>query len=86
MRIEIQNENLIAWDGDEPVVTVPDLISLIDHETAKPILTEALAYGQRLDVIAMPCAPEWHQEGMLDLVGPRAFGYDIDYVPIGGSR
>jgi hypothetical protein len=86
MRIEIQNENLVAFDGDEAVVMVPDLISLIDHETAKPVLTEALAYGQRLDVIAMPCAPEWHQEGMLDIVGPRAFGYDLDYVPLGGAR
>ena len=86
MRIEIQNENLVAFDGDECVVMVPDLISLIDHETAKPVLTEALAYGQRLDVIAMPCAPEWHQEGMLEIVGPRAFGYDLDYVPLGGAR
>ena len=86
MRIEIQNENLVAYDGDECVVMVPDLISLIDHETAKPVLTEALAYGQRLDIIAMPCAPEWHQEGMLDVVGPRAFGYDLDYVPLGGAR
>lgn len=86
MRIEIQNENLVAFDGDECVVMVPDLISLIDHETAKPVLTEALAYGQRLDVIAMPCAPEWHQEGMLDVVGPRAFGYDLDYVALGGAR
>jgi DUF917 family protein len=85
MRIEIQNENLVAWDDGVPVATVPDLISMIDHETAKPILTEALAYGQRLDVVAMPCAPEWHQEGMLDLVGPKAFGYDIDYVDLGGA-
>jgi DUF917 family protein len=86
MRIEIQNENLVAFDGDECVVMVPDLICLIDHETAKPVLTEALAYGQRLDIIAMPCAPEWHQDGMLDVVGPRAFGYDLDYVPLGGAR
>ncbi len=86
MRIEIQNENLVAFDGDECVVMVPDLICLIDHETAKPVLTEALAYGQRLDVIAMPCAPEWHQDGMLEVVGPRAFGYDLDYVPLGGAR
>jgi len=83
MRIEIQNEYLIAFENDVPVITVPDLISMLDHETATPITTETLAYGQRLDVIGMPCAPEWHQPGMLDLVGPRAFGYDLDYVPFG---
>jgi uncharacterized protein len=83
MRVEIQNEYLMAYDGDRPVVTVPDLISMLDHETARPITTETLAYGQRLDVIGMPCAPEWHRPGMLELVGPRAFGYDVDYVSMG---
>ena len=37
---------------------------MLDHETATPITTETLAYGQRLEVIGMPCAPEWHQPGM----------------------
>lgn len=85
MRIEIQNENLVAFEGDRAVITVPDLICCLDHETAMPITTETLSYGQRLDVIGLPCAPEWHQPGMLDVVGPRAFGYDIDYVPFRGS-
>ncbi len=80
LRVEIQNENLIAFEDGEAVVTVPDLLCLLDHESADPITTEGLAFGQRLDVLAMPCAPEWHRDGMLDLVGPRAFGYDIDYV------
>ena len=80
LRVEIQNENLIAFEDGEAVVTVPDLLCLLDHESADPITTEGLAFGQRLDVLAMPCAPEWHRDGMLELVGPRAFGYDIDYV------
>ncbi|MCW2898921.1 MAG: hypothetical protein JWO67_1186, partial [Streptosporangiaceae bacterium] len=84
MRIEIQNELLVAFEGDRPVITAPDLICLLDHEDASPITTESLAYGQRVDVIGMPCAPEWHRDGFLELVGPRAFGYDIDYVPMGG--
>ncbi|WP_419909755.1 DUF917 domain-containing protein [Candidatus Poriferisodalis sp.] len=80
MRVEIQNENLVAFEDGDAVVTVPDLLCLLDYESADPITTEGLAYGQRLNVLAMPCAPEWHRDGMLDLVGPRAFGYDIDYV------
>jgi hypothetical protein len=85
-RIEIQNEYLVAYVDDMPLVTAPDLISLLDHETARPILTESLRYGQRLDLIAMPCAPEWHQPGMLDVVGPKAFGYDIEYKPFRGAQ
>ena len=82
MRIEVQNENLIAFLDGEPAITTPNLICLLDCETFEPITTEALAYGNRVIVIGMPCAPEWHQEGMLDLVGPRAFGYDVDFVEL----
>ncbi len=86
MRIEIQNELLIAIEDGRPVVTPPDLICMLDHENATPITTETLAYGQRVDIIAMPGAPEWFRDGFLDVVGPRAFGYDLDYVPFGGVQ
>ena len=86
MRVEIQNENLIAFEDGKAVVTVPDLLCLIDNESADPVTTESLAYGQRLNVLAMPCAPEWHRDGMLELVGPRAFGYDVDYVDFREGR
>ena len=81
MRLLIQNELLIALDDGTPVVTPPDLICVLDHENALPITAETLAYGQRVDVIALPAAPQWHRDGFLDVVGPRAFGYDLDYVP-----
>ncbi len=82
MRIEVQNENLVAFLDGEPVITTPNLICLLDCETFDPITTEYLAYGNRAIVIGMPCAPEWHRPGMLELVGPRAFGYDIDFVEL----
>lgn len=82
MKIAIQNEFLVAWENDRPVVTVPDLICILDAETATPITTETLRYGQRVNVVAMPCAPEWHRDGMLEVVGPKAFGYDLDYIRI----
>ena len=82
MRIEVQNENLIAFHDGQPVITTPNLICLLDCETFDPITTEALAYGNRVVVIGMPCAPEWHQDGMLELVGPSAFGYEIDFVEL----
>lgn len=80
MRIEVQNENLIAFLDDEPLITTPDLICMLDFETRDPITTESIAYGNRVVVIGMPCAPEWHRDGVMELVGPKAFGYDIEYV------
>ncbi|MDQ6525362.1 DUF917 domain-containing protein [Nocardioides sp. LHD-245] len=85
MRIEIQNELLLGIEDGRTVITPPDLICLLDHETAEPITTETLAYGQRVRVLGLPCASEWHRDGFLDVVGPRAFGYDVDYVNFGGN-
>jgi DUF917 family protein len=61
---------------------VPDLITVLDHESGSPITTETLRYGQRVVIIGMPCAPIWRTERGLKQVGPRYFKYDLDYVPI----
>lgn len=83
MTIQIQNENLVAFEADQPVVTVPDLITMVDIETATPMTTESLRYGQRVNVLALPAEERWLTADGLGLAGPRAFGYDIDYVPFG---
>jgi DUF917 family protein len=82
VEIEIQNENLVARDGDRVLASVPDIITVLDSETAEAIHTERLRYGQRVSVVAFPCDPIWRSPGGLRLAGPRAFGYDFDYVPI----
>ena len=80
--IEFQNEYLIARADGEYAATTPDLIAVVDSETAQPITTEALRYGMRVAVIAIPCAPQWRAPAALALVHPRYFGYDVDYVPV----
>ena len=51
-------------------------------ETGEPITTEILRYGMRVAVLAFPCDPKWRTPKGIDLVGPRYFGYDIDYIPV----
>lgn len=80
MRLDFQNENLVALENGRPVVTSPDLITTLDVETAQAVLTDGLAYGQRLHVLATPAHERWLTPEAIDLVGPRAFGYDLDYV------
>jgi uncharacterized protein len=82
LRIEIQNENLVALEQGRVLASVPDLITVLDSETADAIPTERVRYGQRVTVIAMPCAPIWRSAFGLQMAGPRAFGYDFDYVPV----
>ncbi len=82
LRVDFQNEHLVAVRDGEVVAAVPDLIIILDRETAEPITTEELRYGSRVTVIGAPCDPRWRSAGGLELVGPRVFGYDFDYVPV----
>lgn len=82
LNIAFQNEFLVARDGDEVLVTTPDLITMLDDETGEPITTEGMRYGYRVSVLAMPGDPRWRTPKGLELVGPGYFGYDIPYIPI----
>jgi DUF917 family protein len=55
---------------------------MLDSEKGEPITTEGLRYGFRVVVLGIPCDAKWRSEAGLKLVGPRYFGYDIDYVPV----
>ena len=82
LRLELQNENLVALERGRVLASVPDLISVLDSETADAIVTERIAYGQRVTVVAFPCDPVWRTGQGIEVAGPRAFGYEFDYVPV----
>ena len=82
IRLELQNENLVALERGRVLASVPDLITVLDAETAEAIATERIRYGQRVTVIAFACAPVWRTEKGIAATGPRAFGYDFDYLPV----
>jgi DUF917 family protein len=82
LELKFQNEHLAATIDGEIAVCVPDLIAVLDLDTGEPITTEAMRYGYRVAVIAIPCDPKWRTDKGLELVGPRYFGYNVDYVPV----
>lgn len=82
LEIYFQNEQLIATLNNTPIATTPDLINLVDVETLFPLTTESLKYGKRVRVIGMPAAHQWRTPKGIETVGPRYFGYDLDYVPL----
>ncbi len=82
MNISFQNENLMAERDGEIVASVPDLICILDVDTSVPVTTETLKYGRRVVVIGIPCADKWRTPKGLETVGPRYFGYDIEYTPV----
>lgn len=82
LEVEFQNENLIARCGDRVLAMVPDLITLLDAETGKPITTEALRYGFRVVALGIPTPALMRTEAALRVWGPRYFKYDMDYKPL----
>ena len=82
IRIEIQNENLVALEEGKVLASVPDVITVLDTQSADAITTELLRYGQRVTAVAFPCDPIWRSEKGLAATGPRAFGYEFDYQKV----
>jgi DUF917 family protein len=82
MVIRFQNENLVAIRDGEIIVSVPDLITIIDSESGQAITTEHLRYGFRVVVLGIPCDAKWRTPAGVELGGPRHFRYDIDYIPL----
>ena len=80
--VEFQNENLIARQDGEIICTVPDLICVVDSDRGEPITTELLRYGFRVTVLGFPAPELWTSPQGLEVAGPRAFGYDTEYIPL----
>jgi len=82
MTVRFQNEHLVVIENGEIIVSVPDLIAILDTERGDPITTEHLRYGFRVSIIGIPCDEKWRTPAGIELGGPRHFGYDIDFVPV----
>lgn len=82
LTLSIKNEFLLARVGEQVVASVPDLITMVDHETSAPINAERVHYGQRVTVFGIGCPAHYRTEKALKVVQPRAFGFDVDFVPI----
>src|SRR5918997_274118 len=87
LRIDFQNENLIGRTGaGEILAVVPDLICLVDEDSAEPITTEIVRYGLRVAVLGIPAPEMLKTPEALEVIGPTAFGYaDVPYNPLPGT-
>ncbi len=82
VEVKFQNENLRANAGPRLLATVPDIITVLDRETADTITTERLRYGQRVKLIGASVPPILRSPEALAILGPQAFGYSGKYQPI----
>lgn len=79
VRVEFQNENLVIIEDGDVAAVVPDLITLVTSERCDPITTEVVRYGLRTDLLVLPAPEKLTTATALEVVGPRAFGLDVDF-------
>jgi DUF917 family protein len=79
MHIDFQNEWTIAYRDEQPLAMTPDLICVLDSVSGEAVGSETIRYGQRVTVIGLRPPEIFLTPKGLEHVGPRAFGYDLDY-------
>ena len=81
MKIFFKNENHVTWLDDQVYVTSPDIIEVVALKTAEPITNTDLKKGDTVAVIGAKNEKYRTKEG-IEIIGPKHYGYDIEYVPI----
>jgi DUF917 family protein len=82
LSIWYKNEYHVSWMDDKPFVTSPDSMIIVHLETGEPAISYDFSVGDQVAVIGRK-AHEVHRTGKgVEALGPRHFGFDLDYVPI----
>lgn len=81
-KIWFKNENHICWKNDEVLVTSPDIIIVVDVVTGEPLANPKISEDDNVAVIGLKARPVFRSEKGIGILGPKAFGFDYDYVPI----
>ena len=79
LEIAFQNEWAVAWRDEAALAMSPDLICVLDMLSGEAFGTETIGYGRRVSVIVLPAPSVFLTPKGLEHVGPRAFGYDLDF-------
>ncbi len=81
-KVWYKNENHVSWLDGQLYVMSPDLVCLVDLQTAEPITNTNIATGHQLAAIGRRGAEMFRTKKGLENLGPAHFGFDVPYVPI----
>ena len=82
----VKNENIVAWrDGVLDAIS-PDYIYNLNPRTGEALVNEDSIGGYPLDepvvIVGVPAPAQWRSAKGVQLMGPRHFDFDFDYVPL----
>jgi len=81
-KLFLKNENVMSWLDGQPDASAPDIIANLDPKTGDTLFGQGLgAYPMNADVVmvGIPNSPLWRTPKGLEILGPRHFGFDVDY-------
>lgn len=85
-RIFNKNENMVAWRDGRLDASAPDLIAAVDPRTGWAMrggsVIGSFVVGQDLAIVGFRNHAIWRTPKAAEMLGPRHFGFDHDYVPI----
>lgn len=81
-RIWYKNEYHVSWLDDQPYVMSPDAMAVIDLSNGEPHVNNSIAAGQRVAVVGRQAAAAHRTARGVEVLGPRHFGFELDYIPI----
>lgn len=79
-RIWAKNENHISWLNDEVYITSPDLLQCV-LEDGEPLTNTDIKEGDYVAVVAF-ANPKYRTEEGIRIMGPKHYGFDIEYRPM----
>ncbi len=81
-KIWFKNENHIMWFDDKVLATSPDIIEIIEAKSGEPITNTDLKEETKVSVVGLRGRDPFKTPKGLEILGPKHFGFDIEYVPI----
>ena len=80
LRVEAENELLLALADGEVVATCPDILCVLQARTAQPLAAEQVQVGDDVILLTLSGPKWWMDPARIHLVAPRAFGLDCEPV------
>ena len=84
-KVFVKNENIVSWLNDEVDAMSPDYIYNLNPETGESASGAGIGgytVGEEVVLVGVPAPPQWRSEKGVELMGPRHFGFDFDYVEL----
>lgn len=79
--IELKNENMLARVDGQLVVTIPELICLLDNDSRQPLTNPISGSGQSISVLICPAPKPFLSETGLRIFGPGYLGLNSAFQP-----